>query len=128
MNLPDNTGDTGLILESEDLLEKEIATYSSILVWEISWTEKPGKQQSMGLQSQKKLSNQAAATSSVYMSILLSEYIHPPSSTVSISLFSKSALLFLPCKYIHQYHFSRCHIYALIYDICFSLSDLTHSV
>ena len=77
MNLPDNTGDTGLILESEDLLEKEIATYSSILVWEISWTEKPGKQQSMGLQSQKKLSNQAAATSSVYMSILLSEYIQP---------------------------------------------------
>ena len=33
MNLPDNTGDTGLILESEDLLEKEIATYSSILRW-----------------------------------------------------------------------------------------------
>jgi len=49
-NLPDNAGDTGLILESEDLLEKEIATHSSILAWEISWTEKPGKQQSMGLQ------------------------------------------------------------------------------
>ena len=49
-NLPDNAGDTGLILESEDLLEKEIATHSSILAWEISWTEKLGKQQSMGLQ------------------------------------------------------------------------------
>ena len=27
----------------------------------------------------------------------------------------------------HLYHFSRFHIYALIYDICFSLSDLLHS-
>ena len=26
----------------EDPLEKEMATYSSILVWEIPWTEKPG--------------------------------------------------------------------------------------
>ena len=26
----------------EDPLEKEIATHSSILAWEIPWTEKPG--------------------------------------------------------------------------------------
>ena len=26
----------------EDLLEKEMATHSSILVWRIPWTEKPG--------------------------------------------------------------------------------------
>ena len=26
-----------------------------------------------------------------------------------------------------SYHFTRLHIYALIYDICFSLSDLLHS-
>ena len=32
----------------EDLLEKEMATHSSILVWKIPWTEKPG--QSMGSQ------------------------------------------------------------------------------
>ena len=32
------------------------------------------------------------------------------------------------CKPVHLYHFSRFHIYALIYDICFSLSDLLHSV
>ena len=29
---------------------------------------------------------------------------------------------------VHLYHFSRFHIYALIYHICFSLSDLLHSV
>ena len=34
----------------EDLLEKEIATHSSILAWKISWVEKPGRPQSMGSQ------------------------------------------------------------------------------
>ena len=31
-------------------LEKEMATHSSILAWEIPWTEKPGGLQSMGSQ------------------------------------------------------------------------------
>ena len=34
-------------LGQEDLLEKEMATHSSILAWKISWTEKPGGIQSM---------------------------------------------------------------------------------
>jgi len=34
----------------EDPLEKEIATYSSILAWIIPWTEEPGGLQSMGSQ------------------------------------------------------------------------------
>ena len=29
-------------LGGEDLLEKEMATHSSILAWEITWTEEPG--------------------------------------------------------------------------------------
>ena len=37
-------------LGQEDLLEKEMAPHSSILAWEIPWTEEPGKLQSMGLQ------------------------------------------------------------------------------
>ena len=42
----------------EDPLEKEMATQSSIIVWEIPWTEEPGDLQSMGLQkSQTRLSN-----------------------------------------------------------------------
>ena len=32
----------------EDLLEKEMATYSSILAWKIPWTEEPGGLLSMG--------------------------------------------------------------------------------
>ena len=34
----------------EDLLEKEMATHSSILAWEILRTEEPGRLQSMGSQ------------------------------------------------------------------------------
>ena len=34
----------------EDLLEKEMATHSSILAWKIPWMEEPGRPQSMGLQ------------------------------------------------------------------------------
>ena len=40
-----NAGDLGLIP-----VEKEMATDSSILAWRISWTEKPGRLQSMGSQ------------------------------------------------------------------------------
>ena len=39
-------------LGQEDSLEEEMATLSSILAWEISWTEEPGGLQSMGSQSQ----------------------------------------------------------------------------
>ena len=46
-NPPANAGDA---LGQEDLLEKEMATHSSILVWEVPWTEEPGGLQSIGLQ------------------------------------------------------------------------------
>ena len=34
-------------LGQEDPLEKEMATHSSILAWEIPWTEEPGGLQTM---------------------------------------------------------------------------------
>ena len=37
-------------LGGEDPLEKEMATHSSILAWEIPWIEEPGGLQFMGLQ------------------------------------------------------------------------------
>ena len=39
-----------LSLGQEDSLEMEMATPSSILAWEIPWTEEPGRLQPMGLQ------------------------------------------------------------------------------
>ena len=36
--------------QGKDTLEKEVASHSCILAWEITWTEEPGRLQSMGLQ------------------------------------------------------------------------------
>ena len=52
-NLPPNAevaGDSGRSLGWEDPLEKEMATHSSILAWEIPWTKEPGGLQSKRLQ------------------------------------------------------------------------------
>ena len=46
-----NAGGMGSISGLEDPLEEERATHSSILVWEIPWTEKPGGLQSMESQT-----------------------------------------------------------------------------
>ena len=53
-NPPANAGDIREIAGSlglEDPLEEGMATHSSILAWEIPWTEEPGGPQSTGLQS-----------------------------------------------------------------------------
>ena len=62
-NLPANAGDAGLIpgsgrsLGQEDPLEELMTTHSSILAWEIPWTEELGGLQSMGLQKSWSLLN-----------------------------------------------------------------------
>ena len=43
-------GDAGSSLGQEDPLEKEMTTHSSILAWEIPWSEEPGGLQSTGSQ------------------------------------------------------------------------------
>jgi len=49
-NMPANARDVDSSLGQKDLLEKEMATHSSILAWEIPWTERPGGLQPMGSQ------------------------------------------------------------------------------
>ena len=44
-------------LGQEDPLEKRMATHSSVLAWEIPWTEEPGGLQFVGSQSRTRLSN-----------------------------------------------------------------------
>ena len=46
-----NAAGMGSISGLEDPLEEERATHSSILAWEIPWTEKPGGRQSIGSQT-----------------------------------------------------------------------------
>ena len=49
--LPINAGDAGSVPGWEDPLEKEMATHSSVLAWEIPRTEESGRLQSMGSQA-----------------------------------------------------------------------------
>ena len=49
-NLPAMQETQALSLGWEDLLEKEMATHSSIFAWRIPWTEEPSRLQSMRLQ------------------------------------------------------------------------------
>ena len=56
----------------------------------------------------------------IYINLNIPIYLTTPSPPlVSIRLFSMSVSLFLLCKNVLLYYFSRCHIYVLIYDICF---------
>ena len=65
----------------------------------------------------------------MHVSMLSSQIIPPsPSPTESKNLFFTSVYLLLSCIWGRYYHLSKFHIYALIYCICVSLSDLLHSV
>ena len=44
-------------LGQEYPLERKMATHSSLLTWEIPWTEEPGRLQSMWLQNSQTYSN-----------------------------------------------------------------------
>ena len=51
-NLPDKQETQVWSLGGEDPLEKEMATHSSILTWEISGTEEPGRLEPKELQKE----------------------------------------------------------------------------
>ena len=71
---------------------------------------------------------------SVYMSIPISQFIPPIPPPPLLSPLGVHTFVLYLCvsvsayKLVHLYHYSRFHIYTLIYDLCFSLSDLLHSV
>ena len=103
-NLSPNAGDASDWVQSlgqENPLEKEMATHSSILAWRILWTEVPGGLQSIVLQRARIEHEQKC----IYINASLCLF-YLPLPLKSISPFSISACLSLPCTYFHQYHFS----------------------
>ena len=56
-------------LNQQDPLEKEMATLSGILAWEILWMEDPGRLQSLGLQRVKH--DLVTRTTTLYTSVVL---------------------------------------------------------
>ena len=70
-------------LHQEGPLEKEMATYSSMLAWEIPWMEKPGGLQSMGSQKagHNLATKQIAARETGYL-IIIQDTIHISSNVI----------------------------------------------
>ena len=65
----------------------------------------------------------------IHDSVLVSHIIPPlPSPRVQYSVLYICVSFLLPFIWDHRYHLSKFHIYALIYCIGVSLSDLCHSV
>ena len=72
----------------EDPLDQETATHSSILAWEIPWTEEPGGLCSMGSQKAK-LKTTGLAHLNGYGSLLQFKYLRAHSITRRISRFTQ---------------------------------------
>ena len=77
---PANARNLALIPGLGDPLEKGIATHSSILAWRISWTEEPGRLQSLGSQrvgcdlaTKQQLSLTRKIVSNIYLDYLKSQ-------------------------------------------------------
>ena len=68
-NLLVNTGDVDLIPESERSRGEEMATSSSILAWEIPWTEETGELQSTGSQRVEHDSNSTMTVTTGFESV-----------------------------------------------------------
>ena len=89
-----------------------------------AWTEESGGLQSMGSRSQTRLNTFAQCAC---ISTTLS--VHLPSPSLSVHKFVLCICTSIPAPLIGSLvPFSRFHILSLVYNICFSLSDLLHSV
>ena len=81
-NLPASAGGSSSILSREDLLEDGMATHSSILAWEILWTEEPGGLQSMGPQRVgHDWSNWSGMSTVIYVTVITTT---PATSTTTV--------------------------------------------
>ena len=88
-------------LSWEDLLEKEMATHSSILAWKILWMEEPGRIQSVGLQESDTtqghlllLVTQKPVSAFCLVSLLLSALILPPGVSQLLLAYRLHSLFF----------------------------------
>ena len=93
-NLPANAGDAGSIPGLGRCLEKEMATHSSILACEISWTGEPGQLQSMGSQSQTQLKWLSMHAQLIY-NVVLTSIGQQSDSVIHMCVHARSLQLYL---------------------------------
>ena len=70
----------------EDSLETEMATHSSILTWEIPWTEEPGGLQSMGQQQSWARLSDLITVAKAISNTFLKEYEYMTCASINIDL------------------------------------------
>ena len=88
----------------EDPLEEKMATHSSILAWKIPWTEKPGRLQSIGLQSFGHNWSNLAHMHSNQCKVIHKYTIH----VYHISYISCISLIYKSCRYTNHFRFYLC--------------------
>ena len=66
-------------LDQEDPLEEKMATHSSILAWDIPWTEEPGELQLMGSQ---KIGRDSVTEHTSVICCLKQPFLHPGHSSL----------------------------------------------
>ena len=126
-NLPANAGevrDADSVLGWEDSLEEDLATHSTILAWRISWTEKPGRLQSMGLQRV----GHDWATEHVYIcmhakSLLLCVVISYTHTYINIYICTHIYINI----YTHIHIYIHMYVYVYIYPSIYPASTLNHT-
>ena len=110
----------------EESQEEGIATHSSILAWRIPmdrgvwWSTVHGVAKNL-LSTAQHSTVYTRRSSSPSSSRPLLPHLCPQAHPLCLSLF-------LPCKYVHLFHFPRCHVYALTYDIAFVFLCLTYFI
>ena len=92
-------------LGQEDPLEKEKATHSSILAWEIPWTEEPGQLQSMG-------HKQSATTEGLHFHFQLVSQLYHKSHKFIDSLEIESLFILYLLKYCITHSPTHCLLQA----------------
>ena len=103
----------------EDPLEKEMATYSSILAWKIPWTEEPGRLQFMGLQKSRTRFSDLVTCIYSLDKCLFKSFAHFKNWIISLSLSCDSSLNTLDTD-LHEYMICK---YFLWYMNCWLIFD-----
>ena len=100
-------------LGRQDPLEKGMATHPSILAWRIIWTEEPGGLQSMGSESQTRLSARTRAHTHTHT------HTHISSLLGSLSESLRCPVLY-SCTTLWYYHLLK-DFFLILHEICYNI-------
>ena len=109
-------------LGGEDPVEKEMATHSSVLVWEILWTEEPGETIYGVTESWTWLSNYTTTQSLLLRYSVLEEFLCSPASVFLPKLENLQIPLKIPYlpRYLASFYVLTC-VLTCVASLCFQI-------